>query len=513
MRLHYRLCAAITLGLLTQPLAAQSPAPAPAPVTAPAPAFDAASFDRYVEAARRQWDVPGLAVAVVGRDRTLLLKGYGVRRTGSRALVDEGTVFNIGSSTKAFTAALLATLVDERSLAWTDRAGAKLEGISLPGENGADATIIDLLAHRTGWAPINYSLLGDIDAAEGLRRVQHVQQAGPFRAGFLYNNFGYVTAAAVAERIAGADWAQLVRTRLFQPLGMTDSVAGQEKFAAVSNAAAPHARFGGRVAPVEAFPLRMVAPAGGVYSSARDMARWVQLFLNDGRAGERQLISPQSMRAIQAMHTPIPLGSQTRSLFPSTHFTGYGLGWFMRDYRGVKLLEHGGNTTGMTAHVAFVPELDLGIVILSNRDSTSLPTALLYRAIDMALGEPVRDWSAELLALENAPAPAPAPAQTAAPAGDLPIAAFSGTYRSPVYGEARVTAAGGKLMIHLTDRVAGELKPQGGNRFMAQWRDPYLAEVGMKGPFTFDLDPAGRPQAFRLSDSVVYQRVEPGKQG
>jgi CubicO group peptidase (beta-lactamase class C family) len=202
-------------------------------------------------------------------------------------------------------------------------------------------------------------------------------------------------------------------------------------------------------------------------------------------------------------------------LFPTTHFTGYGLGWFMRDYRGVKLLEHGGNTTGMTAHVAFVPELDLGIVILSNRDSTSLPTALLYRAIDMALGEPVRDWSAELFALDNAPAPAPAaaPAPTTAPAENLPIAAFSGTYRSPVYGEARVTASGGKLMIHLTDRVAGELKPQGGNRFMAQWRDPYLAEAGMKGPFTFDLDPAGRPQAFRLSDSIIYQRVDGSGQG
>jgi CubicO group peptidase (beta-lactamase class C family) len=409
-------------------------------------------------------------------------------------------------------------LVDERRLAWTDGAGAKLEGVALPGENGANATIIDLLAHRTGWAPINHSLLGDIDAAEGLRRVQHVQQAAPFRAGFVYNNFGYVTAAAVAERVAGADWSQLVRTRLFEPLGMTDSVAGQENLAAVRNAAVPHARFGGRVAPVEAFPLRMVAPAGGVYSSARDMARWIRMFLNEGRVGERQLISPPSMRAIQAMHTPIALGAQTRGLFPSTHFTGYGLGWFMRDYRGVKLLEHGGNTTGMTAHAAFVPELDLGIVILSNRDSTSLPTALLYRAIDMALGEPVRDWSAELLALDNAPAPSapapvPGPPQTTTPAKSLPITAFSGTYRSPVYGDARMTASGGKLTIHLTDRVVGELKPQGGNRFMAQWRDPYLAEVGMKGPFTFDLDPAGRPQAFRLGDGVVYQRVEGSGKG
>jgi CubicO group peptidase (beta-lactamase class C family) len=438
-----------------------------------------------------------------------------MRRAGARAAVDEGTVFNIGSSTKAFTAALLATLVDERKLAWTDRAGARLEGVSLPGENGANATIIDLLAHRTGWAPINHSLLGDIDAAEGLRRVQHVQQAAPFRAGFVYNNFGYVTAGAVAERVAGSDWAQLVRSRLFEPLGMTDSVAGQENVAALRNVAAPHARFGGRVAPVEAFPLRMVAPAGGIYSSARDMARWIQLFLNEGRSGGRQLISPQSMRAIQAMHMPIPVAAQTRSLFPSTHFTGYGLGWFMRDYRGVKLLEHGGNTTGMTAHAAFVPELDLGIVILSNRDSTSLPTALLYRAIDMAFGEPVRDWSAELFALDNAPAP-PAPAQAASPADraeTLPIAAFGGTYRSPVYGDVRVTASGGKLMIHLTDRVAGELKPQGGNRFMAQWRDPYLAEVGMRGPFTFDLDSAGKPQAFRLSDSVVYQRVEGSGRG
>jgi CubicO group peptidase (beta-lactamase class C family) len=235
----------------------------------------------------------------------------------------------------------------------------------------------------------------------------------------------------------------------------------------------------------------------------------VQLHLNEGKAGDRQVLAPETVRAMQSPHIPIPFGAQTRAIWPSTHFMAYGLGWFMRDYRGIKLIEHGGNTTGFSAHAAFVPELDFGIVILSNMASTPLPSALLYRAVDMALGDPVRDWSGEMLAL-NTPQPkkeeaAAAPAQPA-----LPLERYVGVYRSPLYGEARVTRRGDKLALHITDQLTGELTATAENSFKAKWRDPYFAAVGSGGPFIFEPDATGQVQALRFEipgEKVVYTRV------
>jgi CubicO group peptidase (beta-lactamase class C family) len=499
------------LAALAQPsmLAAQSAAPQAAAAQKPALRFDPGVFNAYVEQARAQWGVPGLAVAVVRGDQVLTMQSYGVRQLGKPQKVDARTLFNIGSATKSFTAAMLGTLAAENKLALTDKVETHLPGL-LAGEHARDITLLDLLSHRSGLGTANYSIMGDLSRQEMVGRLRYLPQAAPLRTSFAYNNFGYVAAAAVAEKVTGSTWDQLVRDRLFKPLGMADAVTSVEDELKSPNRAFAHGEIAGRATVITPTPLRMVGPAGTIGLSIGDFAKWAQLHLKEGKLGDRQLLAPQTVRIMQSPHIPIPFGPQTRAMWPSMHFYAYGLGWFMRDYRGVKLIEHGGNTTGYTAHVAFVPELDFGIVILSNLSNSPLPGALLYRAVDMALGDPVRDWSGELLAARAAEPKKEPAAPVAAAQPPLPLELYTGLYRNPLYGDARVTRSGNKLMLYLTDQLTGEMTAAPDGSFSAKWRDPYFAAVGSGGPFVFEPSGNGQPQALRFDApgvKVVYTRV------
>jgi CubicO group peptidase (beta-lactamase class C family) len=403
---------------------------------------------------------------------------------------------------------LIASLAADKALALDGKIGMYLPGM-LAGEHGNDITITDLLSHRSGLASVNYSVLGDVTRQEMLQRLRYVPRAAPFRTNFIYNNFGYVASAAVAEKVTGSTWDQLIRKRLFEPMQLTDAVTSKAEELKVTNRAMPHGKIGDRPTVVTPVPLRMVGPAGTIGMSIQDLARWVQLHLNDGKLGERQVLAKQVVRQMQAPYIYQPVTPAVKAMWATTHFRAYGLGWFMRDYRGVKLLEHGGNTTGFTAHVAFVPELDFGVAILANMDGSPLPTALLYRAVDMALGAPIRDWSAELLAASTSD-PKQSRSSVTAVTPRLPLDKYVGTYRSPLYGDAHVSRNGDKLILHLTEQLAGELTAHQENRFSAKWRDPYLAAVGHAGPFIFESAAEDMVQnlVFDLpGERIVYTRL------
>lgn len=487
---------------------AQTSPPPAAPAQRAPIRFDAAAFGAYVEQERQKWKVPGISVAVVRGNQVLLMEGYGLRQVGKSQMVDTRTVFNIGSVTKSFTAALLADLAEDKKLALNDKVATHLPDV-LSGDYAQDITLTDLLSHRSGVGTANYSILGDISRDDMLQRIRHLPRAAPFRTNFVYNNFGYVVAAAVAEKVTGSTWDELIRTRLFQPLGMADAVTSTAEELRAANRAMPHGIMAERATIITPGPLRMVGPAGTIGMNIRDLARWVQFHLSGGKVGDNQLLAPETLRMMHAAHIPQPVTPGLRAIWPSTNFRAYGLGWFMRDYRGVKLLEHGGNTSGYTAHVAFVPELDFGIAIMSNLSNSALPTALMYRAVDMAIGDPVRDWSAELLA-SNTPPPTKVEPAAPAVAPALPLASYVGSYQSPLYGPVRVSRRGDKLVLQITEQLTGEMTATGPNTFSAKWRDPYLAAVGASGPFVFQPGPEGQPQALAFElpgEKVVYTRV------
>ncbi|MGH7507761.1 MAG: serine hydrolase, partial [Longimicrobiales bacterium] len=311
----------------------------------------------------------------------------------------------------------------------------------------------------------------------------------------------------VVEEVTGKTWDAFVDERIFTPLGMDVSNTTTRALGSLDNVATPHGEVDGEVRPIPWRNIDNIAPAGSINSSADEMAEWLRLLLADGKFGGQQLIEPMTLREIFSPHTITHITPDT--LVPSTHFAAYGLGVGMRDYKGVKLLQHTGGIDGMLSLVAFVPETDLGVVVLTNTDAhNNIFTALMLRVLDAYLGGPERDWSAIFLA-RQAEAEAHAEAEiarrdsahVAGTSPSLPLEKYAGTYESELYGAATVAHENGRLTIRLGP-FDGALEHWHYDTFRT-------AEGGLGGPafVTFGLDARGRaatlildlqgPQTFR----------------
>ncbi len=503
------LLAAILLvgGVAATSAAAQEPLVTPGAAAKP---FAADTFAAYADAAMRQWPDPGIAVAVVHGGAPVLLRGFGVREVGKRGPVDERTTFNIGSVTKSFTAALAARMVDGKQLAWDEPLAKLLPEQALPGRHPDETTARDLLSHRSGWASANWSLM-PMSRSDIVGRLGALPEAAAPRTRFGYNNIGYLAVGEGLGRRLGMSWDEAVRKHLFEPAGLDDAYTSGAAPAGARKDARPHALIRGRVKPIQPLPVDRVAPAGGIQASARDLARWMLLHLQGGKLGDFQLLSPEAIRAMHSPVMPIPVSPGLKKLFPSTNFYAYGLGWFVQDYRGHKIVQHGGNTAGKSALVVLVPELGFGISVLSNMDNSDLPTALAYRAVDEAIGGGVRDWSKELRQAAPALAAEPRTHRAQAPLSPEQIKRYAGRYGSPLYGQVEVLPTRGGLRFRVDDRIAGLMTPTAEHSFTIDWTDEYLAAVGLKGPIVFTLGESGSASSLTFSGAAspapVYRRI------
>ena len=272
------------------------------------------------------------------------------------------------------------------------------------------------------------------------------------RSQFGYQNIMFLAAGQVVRSVTGKEWDDFVRERIFVPLGMTTPARASARLPGSSDVATPHSKFDGQVSPIPYRNIDNIAPAGSINSNVVDMAQWVRLHLAEGTYAGKPLISPAAVKEMATPQTIIRLEGQMAMLYPEAHFLNYGLGWFLSDYRGRKLVEHGGAIDGMRAHVAMIPEEKLGVVILTNLNGTILPMALSYRIFDTYLGAPARDWSAEILksmnALEEQARAAAAKMDSERVSGTTPSLAlekYAGDYRSEMYGDATVAVDNGKL--------------------------------------------------------------------
>ncbi len=460
-----------------------SPSPA-APGREPYPGLDA-----YVDSALRTWKVPGLALAVVRHDSVIYARGYGVRELGKPASVDAHTVFAIGSSSKAFTAAAVAMLVDEKKVDLDAPAATYLPSFQLYDPYASrELTVRDLLSHRSGLARGELVWYGSgYDRDEILRHVRFLQPTWSFRSQFGYQNIMYVAAGQVVAHVDSTTWDDFVATRIFTPLGMTTSSTTVRTLAGQHDLASPHAVVDDTLRVVRAWRnMDNAGPAGSINSTALDMAQWVRLQLGHGVYAGRRLVSDKLMRE---MHTPqiaIPLDTAARRLNPNTHFSNYGMGWFLEDYRGREVWHHGGNVDGFTALVAMLPEEQLGLVFLTNMNGTGLPMALMHRVFDLQMGAPAggapaRDWSADMYAhTAQLRAKAKAAAQKLEAERvpntrpSLPLAAYTGTYLDSLYGVVKVREAGGKLLLDYGPNWRGELRHWHYDIFRTRFDTPVL---------------------------------------
>lgn len=482
---------------------------------APAPAQQAPlqGFDAYVEKALRDWEVPGAAVAVVRGDSVVFARGYGVRELGKPERVDENTVFVIASITKSFTSAAVGMLVDEGKVAFDEPAARYLPDLQLPDPwVSREFTVRDMLAHRSGLERGDWLWHGTaFDRAEVVRRLRHLRPVGPFRTTYGYSNNMYIAAGQMVAGVTGKSWDDVMKERIFRPLGMTRSNTSVLDLPALDNVASPHEKLEGRLRVVPPGNLDNEGPGGSINSSVMDMTRWIRLQLAGGAFGGTRLLDSATLRQAHTPQTLMPITAAHHVYYPDVHFLTYGLGWEILDYRGEKLVHHGGAFDGMRARLAMLPEKDLGVIILTNRGwGNLLAEVLRNRVLDAYLGVPARDWSAEYLAWARKEAAegeayerrvAAARIRGTKPA--LPLAGYTGTYADEAFGAGTVRLENGRLVMTLGPRHTAELEHWHHDTFRAAWRNPALGWSLV----TFGFDHDGAVKEVDVGGVRTYRKV------
>ena len=475
-----------------------------------------AGFDAYVAQAVRDWKTPGLAIAVVKDGEIVFAKGYGVRRLGSPEPVDDRTLFAIGSTTKAMTAAALGMLVDEGKLTWDDAVIKHLPWFALKDPYVTrELRVRDLLTHRAG-VPSTDALWYEQDATtrEIIGRLREVDLETSTRTHFTYQNVMYATAGEVVAAVSGMPWAQFVTTRIFQPLGMTGTLATSARLAGQRNVAAPHFEIDGTIVEIQNASVDSVAAAGAVWSSVHDMAQWTKLMLAGGTvgrgAGAPRLLSEKVMAELftpQAMVGPDAFYPTARLTTP--HWTTYGLGWFQSDYAGEKVDFHTGSIDGMVAIHGLIRDRGLGVYVLANLDHAELRHALMYRVFDAYLGRPPRDWSADLLTLYRGLASDAEAASTKADAArvmgttpSLTLERYAGTYRDALLGTVTITWQGAGLRAQYGRGFVGPLAHWHYDTFKATWDARWRG----RSLVTFHLDARGQVASV-TTDQGTFARI------
>lgn len=347
-----------------------------------------AQIDTIVNDALARWKVPGAAIAVVKNGEVAFSTGYGVREAGGSKRIDENTLFAVASVTKSFTAAVIADLVAQGKVSWDDPVVEHLPSFRVyDAALTKQVTVRDLLAHRVGARRIDqHWYQSKASRTEVLARSIELHPAAPFRSRFTYNNSMYLAAGELAASISGKSWDELVQEKLFVPLGMNSSSTRSLDLTTTANRAIGYTLVEEKLSSEEPTDIDNCGPATSIVSNAHDMARWVQWQLARGQSnGESRLTETIH----QEMHTPqivVPPTTQLAKMFPDKQTLSYGLGWFVMSYRERTVIFHPGNAQGMRALVALMPEEDLGIVVLANRELSPLPIDVMYEVFDLHLG-------------------------------------------------------------------------------------------------------------------------------
>ena len=438
-----------------------------------------AGYDAYVNQALATWKVPGAAIAIVRNDSVIYAKGYGLKEIGKPDRVDERTFFAIGSSSKAFTSAAVAMLVDERKVRWDDAVSKYLPDLQLFDPYATrELTVRDILSHRSGLSRGDLLWYGsDLSRDQILHRVRFLEPSWSFRSQFGYQNLMYLAAGQLAAQVTGKTWDDVIRDRIFIPLGMTTSTTSTRPLASMRNVATPHTEIEDTVRAVPYRNIDNIGPAGSINSNVVEMSSWVRMQLAKGKFGGKQLITSAQIEEMHKPHTIVPLEGGWKLFNPSSHFLEYGLGWFLNDFRGEKVVQHGGNIDGMSALVGMIPEKNVGVVILTNMNGSGLPYVLMNRTFDHLLKAPPRDWSTEMRKTFEALFAQAREAQKRMEAQrvtgtkpSLPLASYAGTYVDSMYGETVVKESNGKLTISRGPAFQGELEHWHYDTFRSIWQ-------------------------------------------
>ena len=448
---------------------------------APLPSFLKDSIDSYVEKGLKDWKIPGVSVAVVKDGKIVFMKGYGVKELGKPDKVDENTLFMIGSNTKAFTATALAILQSEKKLSLDDKVQKWLPDFKLYDPWVAkEANIRDLLCHRLGFETFQGDFMffdSDLTKAEVIEKFGKIKPLYSYRSKWGYTNAAFAVAGEVIQKASGKTWAEYLREKIFTPLGMNNTLALSSEIAGAANKSAAHTVVDGEIRKIPYGRIDNISPAGSISSSTSDMIKWVTAQMNNGKLNDQQVL-PAGIQ--QQTWTPHSILGNGGTMFNKGHFALYGLGWFLEEYSGRKIVSHTGGVNGFVTSVTMIPEEKIGILVFTNTDMNNFYEALKWEIMDAFLGNQYRNYSNAYLGFQSNSEKRQADwlkkkKDTIAtnPAPALPLSAYVGDYQHEVYGKMDIKQENGKLIMRFEHHKGryGTLEPLGGNRFLCTYSE------------------------------------------
>lgn len=415
---------------------------------------DTKEIDDYFKKMAKDWNIPSMAIGIV-KDGKLVFEGYyGVLETGKKVKPDKNTLYAIASNTKAFTATIMAMLVQEGKLNWDDKVKDHLPYFEVYDPWVSNhVTIKDILSHRVGLGTFHGDIMwlhSDLTSEELIKSIKHLPKDFEFRSGYGYSNLMYVTAGEIIKKVTGKSWNENVKEKILIPLKMNRSISSLNDLEKMGNYAIPHTSEEGENVAIEWEDWEEVGATGGIISSVDDMTKWIIFNLNKGINGEDTLLTSNNLNLLWTPHNNFYV-DHSNDYF-KRHFNAYGLGWFLSDYKGKFRVSHGGAYGGMISALTMIPDEKLGVVVLTNGMSSPAYAAALY-ALDAYLNNDYRDWNKEFLEyyknwkkndtrisdrkgkriLNTKPS--------------FPVEKYTGKYKSDIYGIINISLKNEKLRI------------------------------------------------------------------
>ncbi|WP_208111001.1 serine hydrolase [Pedobacter duraquae] len=467
-------------------------------------------IDSVVNKTLSTFNVPGIAVAVVKDGKVILSKGYGIRSIKGKEKVDEHTLFGVASNTKAFTAAAIGILVDEHKLSWDTKVTDIIPEFKLHDAYvTAEFTVRDLLTHRSGLGLGAGDLMifpdsSSVTTAQLIHNLRFLKPVSSFRTKYDYDNLMYIVAGEVVARVSGISYENFIENRLIKPLGMNETAASWYRLKNKSNIIDGHAPVGDHLNTVGLSFTEVANAAGGIYSNVTDMSKWVIAQINDGKYGADLSKSLFSKKTHDEMWTPQTI---IRGSSPyNTHFSSYGLGWFLSDVNGYFQATHTGGLAGIVTQVTIIPEMKLGIIVLTNQQSGAAFNSITNSIKDGYLGvkgqDRIKQYNDARLANEkkanDITAEVTATIAAAQSAGTVsPIQDVKGKYADAWFGEVIISTQNGGLYMQskASPKLQGKMFYYKANTYIVKWNERSLDADAY---VIFNLDHDGKPVGFKL---------------
>lgn len=471
------------------------------------------SIDSLVERSMKAFDVPGIAVGVIKDGKVIYAKGHGVRSLNTMQKTDENTLFGIASNTKAFTAAALGILADEGKIKWDDKVTDYIPEFKLYSPYVTEEfTIRDLLTHRSGLGLGAGDLMffpdsSDFTLKDVIYNLRFLKQMSGFRTKYDYDNNLYIVAGEVVSRVSGKSWDEFVEERILQPLGMTKTATSFDRLKDKTNVIDGHASVDGKVQVIARSNLKVGHSAGGINSNITDLCKWIQLLLAHGRYGSeagKQLFSESTAKELWSPQTIIQVNNAGTY---NTHFSAYGLGFFLSDVNGYKQVTHTGGLEGMVTQITMIPELNLGIIVLTNQQEGGAFVSITNTIKDGYLGKNRMDWVAQLSgnrkeSLFSATHSTDSiwrqiSAEQKSGKSGTNINLFTGVYKDVWFGNVTVSIKNGRPWFDAkrSPKLTGELFAYKGNTFVVKWKDRSMDADAF---VNFNLDEQGKGSSITM---------------